>query len=154
MTNDARATTHRRRLVLSILAILTVIIGLATHRGLPGAICDIAGDALYAILVYLLIALVVPRRTRAAVAVIAFAVCAGIELFQLTGLPREWASAFPPVGLVLGSGFDVRDVIVYAGAVTAAALVDHLIEHLADRVSAEDTSGNATGRPPEGERPV
>lgn len=124
MTNEGAATTPRRRVVLALLAAATVALGLVVHRGLPGTIGDVAGDALYAALAFLLIALVVPRWSRAAIAVMAFAVCAGIELFQLTGLPREWASAFPPVGLVLGSGFDGRDILVYAVAVAVVALLD------------------------------
>ncbi|PRB10422.1 DUF2809 domain-containing protein [Microbacterium sp. MYb62] len=150
MTNDAAAKTPRRRVVLSVLAVVTIGVGLVVHRGLPGTIGDIAGDALYAVLVYLLVAVIVPRCSRAAVAAVAFAICTGIELLQMTGLPREWAAAFPPIELVLGSGFDLRDIVVYATAVTAAFLIDHAVA----LASAGAARRNATGRPPGGERPV
>ncbi|WP_435745937.1 DUF2809 domain-containing protein [Microbacterium sp. PMB16] len=150
MTNDAPAPLTRRRVTLAVLAAGTVGIGLLVHRGVGGTVGDIAGDALYAVLIYLLAALVAPRAHRAAAALIAFAVCAGVELLQLTALPRAWADVFPPIELVLGSGFDARDLGVYALAVAAASLIDVAVT----RLSADAASGNATGRPPEGERPV
>lgn len=150
MTNDAAAKTPRRRILLALLAAATVGLGLVVHRNTDGALGDITGDALYAVLIYLLAAFVAPRWRRTTVALIAFVVCLGVELLQLTSLPRDWASAFPPIGLVLGSGFDMRDVVVYAGAACAASLIDIALT----RALAGAGPGNATGRPPEGERPV
>ncbi len=129
---------------------MTVGLGLLVHRRVGGTIGDIAGDALYAVLLYLLVALIAPRTRRPVAGVIAFAVCSGVELLQLTALPRAWAAVFPPTELVLGSGFDPRDIIVYAAAVAAASVIDSAVT----RVFAGTSSGNATGRPPEGERPV
>lgn len=150
MTNDPVTPTPRRRIALAVLAVATVLLGLLVHALVAGAIGDIAGDALYAVLIYLLIAVVVPRWPALPVAAVAFAFCGGVELLQLTGLPREWAAGFPPLGLVFGSGFDGRDLVVYAVAVVVAALVDVT----ATRALAGTASGDATGRPPEGERPV
>ncbi|KJQ55978.1 ribosomal maturation YjgA family protein [Microbacterium sp. SA39] len=150
MTTDPAAASTRRRVAIALLAAATVGLGLLVHRGVDGAVGDIAGDALYAVLIYLLLALVVPRAPRAAVAALAFVICGGIELLQLTGLPREWAAVFPPIELVLGSGFDPRDIVVYAVAVAAASFIDITVS----RRGARSASGNATGRPPEGERPV
>ncbi|MGH3691796.1 MAG: DUF2809 domain-containing protein [Microbacterium sp.] len=150
MTIDAAASTVRRRSVLAVLAAATIGLGLLVHRNVDGALGDIAGDALYAALIYLMVAFVAPRRRRATVALVAFAGCAGVELLQLTALPRAWASVFPPIELVLGSGFDVRDIVVYAGAACAASLIDVALT----RALAGAGSRNATGRPPEGERPV
>lgn len=127
MTTDAVPGPRRRRIVLAVLAVVTVGVGLLVHRVVPGEIGDIAGDALYAVLVFVLVAFILPGRRRSAVAVVAFAVCVAVELFQLTGLPQEWGAAFPPIGLVLGSGFDARDILVYAGGVAAASLADHAI---------------------------
>jgi MFS superfamily sulfate permease-like transporter len=150
MTHSAAAKTSRRRVTLAALAVATVGIGLLVHRSVSGRVGDVAGDALYAVLIYLLAALVAPRWPRPAVAIVAFVFCAGVELLQLTGLPHEWASVFPPIRLVLGSGFDVRDLAVYAGAAAVAAVIDVVVT----RAFADTMSRNATGRPPEGERPV
>ncbi|KJL23736.1 hypothetical protein RN51_01271 [Microbacterium oxydans] len=150
MTIDAALTSSRRRITLAVLAVATVPIGLVVHRSVAGVVGDVIGDALYAVLIYLLVALIAGRWRPLAPALVAFVFCAGVELFQLTGIPREWASVLPPVRLVLGSGFDGRDIVVYAGAVAMAALVDRAVS----RAAADSTPGNATGRPPEGERPV
>ncbi|WP_223628529.1 DUF2809 domain-containing protein [Microbacterium sp. EST19A] len=150
MTNDPPASFLRRRVAVAVLAAVTVGLGLLFHRSVGGTIGDIAGDALYAVLIYLLVVLVAPGAPRPVVAVIAFAVCTGVELLQLTALPREWAAVFPPIEIVLGSGFDPRDIVVYAAAVAAASVVDIAVT----RVFVGTASGNAAGRPPEGERPV
>ncbi|MFJ2553156.1 DUF2809 domain-containing protein [Microbacterium sp. NPDC087591] len=150
MTTDAAAPRTRRRLMLAGLAATTVGVGLLAHRSIDGVVGDVVGDALYAVLVYLLAAFVAPRARPLRSAVVAFTICAGIELFQLTALPRIWAAEFPPIRLALGTGFDPRDLVVYAVAVIAAAGVDEVIARR--RVSR--TSGNAAGRPPEGERPA
>ena len=73
-----------------------------------------------------------------------------VELFQLTGLPRAWAIAFPPIALVLGTGFDVRDVVVYAGTVIVTALADVAIvagagrHHLGERTPTHARSSRAS----------
>ncbi|QYM63218.1 DUF2809 domain-containing protein [Microbacterium sp. Se5.02b] len=90
MRADAVTPIARRRIVLLVLAAVTVAAGLIVHRTVTGVPGDIAGDALYAVLISLLVALVAPRAHPAAVAVIAFAVCAAVELLQLTGLPASW----------------------------------------------------------------
>lgn len=85
---------------------------------------DIAGDALYAVLIYALITCALPRARSDAVAVAAALVCATVEFSQLTGIPRALAEAFPPVQLVLGSGFDPRDLAVYVCAVAVTVAID------------------------------
>ena len=150
MTIDTAVTSARRRIILAVLAVATVVIGLVIHRSTGGVVGDVIGDALYAVLICLLVALIAARRRPLVPALVAFVFCAGVELFQLTGIPREWASVLPPIRLVLGSGFDGRDIAVYAVAIAMAAFVDLAVS----RAAAGGTSGNATGRPPEGERPV
>lgn len=121
-------TAGRRRLIAAGLAAATVVAGLAVRFALRGgAASDIAGDALYAVLVYLIVVFLAPRARPAAVAAVAGSLCVAIELFQLTGLPVAWAATFPPIALVLGSGFDARDIVVYLVAVAAAAFIDKSI---------------------------
>ena len=73
----------------------------------------------------------------------------GLEIGQ-PGLPVLLQPVFPPIELVLGSGFDVRDIVVYAAAVAAASAIDIVVT----RVLVGAASENDEGRPPEGERPV
>ena len=130
MTDHATPASGRRRIAALLQAVVTVAAGLVVHLVLPGSVgTDIAGDALYAVLIYLLVVVLAPRLRPASVAVIAGTLCLALELFQLTGLPRVWAESFGPVALVFGSGFDVRDLVVYVAAVSAAALLDTALGH-------------------------
>jgi hypothetical protein len=116
-------TTRLRRTVLCLAAVATVLVGLVVHFLTSGYVSDATADALYTVLVYLLVAAVVPRLRPVAVGGIAFAVSAGIEFLQLTGVPSALAEIFPPARLVLGTTFVATDLIFYAvGAVSAATL--------------------------------
>ena len=118
----------RRRLISAGLAVATVLAGLAVRFALRrGVASDVAGDALYALLSYLIVVVVAPRARPTVVATSAGSLCVAIELFQLTGLPAAWAVTFPPIALVLGTGFDARDIVVYLVAVTGAAFVDKTV---------------------------
>ncbi|MEV4775272.1 DUF2809 domain-containing protein [Microbacterium sp. LWH12-1.2] len=152
MTTDAPAATRARRVTLVALTAITIGAGLLVHRFGEGMVGDIVGDALYAVMIYLFVAVVFPRRPAAWRATGAVAVCFAIELLQLTGLPRAWSAVFPPVQLVFGSGFDPRDLLVYASAVLLALITEGVVGRMlrAKRPMRED----ARGRPPEGERPL
>lgn len=114
-----------RRILLATAAILTIAVGLGVHALGSGFAADAAGDALYAVLIYLLAAFVLRRG----VWVIALAWCVGVEFFQLTGWPAAWGS---PWTLVFGSGFAWTDLVFYAVGVALAAGVDRAL--LARRV--------------------
>lgn len=102
-----------------------MVSGLLVHGVLPDSpATDIAGDALYALAAYLLVALLAPRLPAPAVGAIAAVWCIGVELFQLTGLPLAWGAQFPPVMLALGTVFDARDLVVYLVAIAVATGVD------------------------------
>ena len=115
----------RRRWSGLVLAVLFLATGLALHMLAPDtAASDVAGDVLYALLVYALLMLVVPRLPAWGVAGAVLVWCTAVELFQLTGLPELWAVSFRPVVLVLGTVFDPRDLAVYAVAAIGAGVVD------------------------------
>ncbi len=101
---------------------LVVIAGLVVALGLPDTpVTDVTGDALYVAAVYLLVVLVAAHRHPLVVGVVTAAWCVAVELFQLTGLPEVWGTAFWPIMLVFGTVFDARDLLVYT--VTAGVLV-------------------------------
>ncbi len=121
-----RRATAVRRVVAAVLIVVAVAAGLFVHGALPDtAATDIAGDALYVVVVWGLVVMLAPRLPAAAVAGIVLVWCIAVELFQLTGLPEAWGAAFPPVMLVLGTVFDPRDLLIYAAA-TAVLLVADL----------------------------
>lgn len=127
MPSPDRRSPTPRRLVVAVLAALTIAAGLIVHTigsGIPG---DIAGDALYAVLIYLIFVLLIPRSARTLPAALAIIFCTGIEFVQLTEIASRVAAAFPPAVLVLGASFDQRDLLVYAFAITGAMLLDAMI---------------------------
>lgn len=80
------------------------------------------GDALYAVMVYLLARLVRPSAPPARLGVIAFVISFAIELFQLTGIP---AASPRIVQLALGTTFAWHDVACYAVGALVATSVHH-----------------------------
>jgi hypothetical protein len=119
--------TAARRWRLLAAAILAIVAGLLTHLLGTGPLADRAGDALYAVMVYLVIAIAFPRASVVLVGVIALTICIAIEVFQLTGLPALWAQSFWPVRLMLGVGFDPGDLVAYALGAGTAAVADFAI---------------------------
>lgn len=124
---------RRRRLGAAIVLIAVVASGLLVTRLPDSAASDIAGDALYAAAAYVFVVVVAPRAAPVAVAAIAGGWCVAVELFQLTGLPEQWAAAFRPAMLVFGTVFDARDLAVYAAAAVVCAVLDLGIRSVAGR---------------------
>jgi hypothetical protein len=113
----------RRRSVLAAAALVTVLAGVGARTALAGTVADVAGSVLYAVLVWLLVAVLVPRARTLLVTVAAWAACAGVELAQLTGVPARAVEVWDPARWVLGTTFHAPDLIAYAvGAVLVGGL--------------------------------
>jgi hypothetical protein len=116
-----------RRVYIS-LAFTTILVGLLVHLhglGLGAIAKDVVGDALYAAMIVWWIGAIAPRWSLALRAASAFVLCAIIETSQLFHTPMIDAVRATRLGhLVLGSGFDARDLVAYAVGVAAAALID------------------------------
>jgi hypothetical protein len=127
-------TPARRRLVAFAALVVVVAAGLFVAKVLPSsATTDIAGDALYAVAVYTGLVLLLPRVGRVILAIAATGWCVFVELLQMSGLPVALAERIPPIALVLGTGFDARDLVVYASAVLVAAAADAAVSSRALR---------------------
>lgn len=99
------------------------MLGLGVRTVGSGAASEVGGDALYAGLVYVLVALVAPRARPTVVAAVAWGLCAAVETAQLVGFSAVVVDAWEPARWVLGTTFHAPDLLVYAlGAVVAAAL--------------------------------
>ncbi|MGM7668102.1 DUF2809 domain-containing protein [Microbacterium sp. A93] len=133
MSPAAQRSSTRRRLVVASAAVLTVCAGLLVHRFGTGVQGDIVGDALYAVLIYLVLVFLMPRTPRTVPAALAIIFCTCIELLQLTDVPSTIAAEFPPAALVFGASFDQRDILVYAFAVVAVMLLDVAVTYAARR---------------------
>ncbi|WP_426623669.1 DUF2809 domain-containing protein [Leifsonia sp. McL0607] len=121
----------RRRVVLLLVAVAVVAAGLTVHELAEGWAGAFAGDALYAVLLFVLVAIVTPRAHSAVVGGIALTVCVGVELLQLTGVPARLSAAIPGVELVLGSTFQATDLIAYALGAAVATVADLLVRRRA-----------------------
>ena len=120
------ASRPRRPGVHALLVGLVIAAGLASRayaQWLPASLGKYPGDALWALLVFLLIGLVRPRGATAVVAAAALAVSWGVEFGQL--VQPAWLTAIratTPGHLVLGSHFHAPDLLAYAvGIATGVA---------------------------------
>jgi len=130
---------RRRRTGLALAVPVVVVVGLLVHRVGAGWTAPLA-DALYTVLVYLLVALALPGDRPRRPAAIAFVFSVSIELLQLTDLPARLAAAVPVSALVLGTGFEWGDLFAYAAGAGAAAALDGLLSRRAGR-SGSDPRG-------------
>lgn len=119
------------RLRYLLLACVTIAVGLTVHTGLlPLAFRarDAAGDALWAMMMFWWIGAALPLVRPMVRAWLAIGVCVAVELSQLYHVP--WLDAIratTPGHLVLGSGFDARDLVAYAVGVLVAYCLDRLM---------------------------
>jgi hypothetical protein len=119
------------RVVYGALAALTVALGLLVHSGragLHGVAQDVVGDALWATMIAWLIGGIAPvarLRTRGTAA---FGICTAVEFSQLIHGPAIDALRRRPLGqLVLGSGFDPRDLAAYALGIVIAVCLESVL---------------------------
>ena len=115
-------STGRRALWLLVAALLTAA-GLGARAGLDGAPAKYAGVALYASLVYALVAAIGPRLDPRRATAIAVGFCWVVEFAQLSDVPASMSRRSTIARLVLGSTFNAPDLFWYAvGAVAVAGL--------------------------------
>ncbi len=111
------------RLLLAL--VLTVALGLLSRLrpiGWPPYDHSL-GDALYAIVVYLVLALLRPRLSPSRLAPIALALCLAVEAFQATGVPARYGHLLL-VRWLIGTTFSWHDVVCYVVGVAVVALLD------------------------------
>ena len=113
------------------LAIGTIVVGLVVHlygTALGRVGQDVLGDALWAAMMVWWLSALAPGWSRWARAGAAYGVCAAVEYSQLSHTPTLDAIRATRVGhLVLGSGFDSRDLVAYAAGVVTAMLIDRSV---------------------------
>ena len=117
--------------MFAALAIATILVGLTVHlfgSPLNPAARDITGDIIWAMMIYWLISALAPTISIAARGAMAYLLCVIVELSQLFHAPSlDALRATTPGHLVLGSGFDARDLVAYAAGVAIAYLGESII---------------------------
>lgn len=118
----------QRRIIYALTSILTVAIGLLWRSHLfplSPFLRKYGGDALWALLVYLLIRFVAPRMEIVRSAAVAFGIAVAVEISQLYHAP--WVEAIRAVrigALILGSTFNWPDIPAYGIGILAGASVE------------------------------
>ena len=116
----------RASYIAAVLA--TIAVGLLVHlRGgaLGPAARDVLGDALWAAMIAWWVGALTPGSPLARRSWAAYAICMVVEVSQLYHTPQLDALRATAVGhLVLGSGFDPRDLAAYALGIAGAALLE------------------------------
>ncbi len=111
-------------------AVATIMLGLLVHlRGavLGPVLQDVLGDALWAAMIAWWIGAIAPRAGALMRGAAAYTVCAGVEVSQLYHTPSLDALRATTVGhVVLGSGYDTRDLAAYAAGVLGALLLQRI----------------------------
>jgi Protein of unknown function (DUF2809) len=97
------------------------------------------GDALYAVVAYLGLALVLPRMHRPIIALLALAWCLTVEAFQATGIPAQYAHLWI-VRWVIGTDFSWHDVVCYFVGVAVVVAIDLLVLRRRGRTVSMDQS--------------
>lgn len=102
--------------------------GLLVHLGgipLGATARDVTGDVLWATMLSWWVGAIVPRAGLVARSLASYGVCVLVEVSQLWHAPILDAARETRLGhLVLGSGFDARDLLAYALGVAVALLLE------------------------------
>jgi hypothetical protein len=147
---DPASRLARRRATAALVAVLVVATGLGVRGLAGGPVASAAGDVLYAVLVYLLVVVLLPRLRPLRVGAVALAVCWAVELAQTTGVPAALAEAWWPVRYVLGTSFVWTDLVLGAVGALLACGVDLALRDLRGRRSVSaggQVASPGTGRP-------
>ena len=136
-------TPPRSRRALVGVAAVTIAIGLATRRfpqAFPAIVAEYGGDALWAMLVYWLLAIIGPRTSPTRLAAGALAISVADELSQL--IHWHWLQVLRDTAfgaLVLGQGFLWSDLACYAAGIALACAADAAVRRRPYRASSAST---------------
>jgi hypothetical protein len=121
-------SANGRRRLFAAVALITITIGLGVHlfgSALNSILRDVTGDILWAVMMYWLVGAFAPRMSIAARSAMTYAICTAVELSQLYhARSLDALRGTTPGHLVLGSGFDPRDLVAYAAGVGIAILIE------------------------------
>ena len=121
----------RTRVPFVVLALGTIALGLWLHWHAPAigsATRDVLGDACWAMMIAWWVGAAAPARGLGARSGTALAICVVVEVSQIVHTPALDALRETAGGqLVLGSGFDPRDLAAYVLGVFAAAVLERAV---------------------------
>ena len=116
----------RRRAGATAAAFVTLAAGLGARAFLDGAPAKILGVALWATLVYWLVACGAPSGRPVRVALLTLAISWAVELAQLTSVPAALSARHVLLRMIFGTTFSAWDLPMYAGGVALGAVAHRL----------------------------
>ncbi len=136
--------TSRRRSTYALLLLVTIPLGLAWRMaplGLSPFWFKYGGSALWAMALYWLIAMCLPRRSVLGLACIAAIVAAVVEFSRLWHVPAVDAFRLTVAGrILLGRYFSLKNIVAYWLAIAVAAMLDQwLVRGVGARSEAKDS---------------
>jgi hypothetical protein len=115
---------------------LTIAAGLGSRALFTGLPAKVAGDALYTVLLYVLVLVVSPAARRARAFAVALGLSFAVELAQLTPYPAWLSSKHVILRLVFGTTFGFVDLAGYVVGALAAVAGHTALRALAKRARA------------------
>jgi glycopeptide antibiotics resistance protein len=120
----------RKRLPYFIFAITLIVISLPARLTdwYPDFIVIYVADAVWALMVYLMLVVFFPRTKAVKLLIIALLGCWLVEFSQL--YQADWINQvrhWPGMGLLLGYGFRIEDLIAYTLGIFAGFLIDSFL---------------------------
>lgn len=140
---------RRNRWVYAGLTAAVIGLGLASRTWplLPGLLGKYPGDALYALMAFCGLGVLLPRAATAQNAMLALGFCFAIEFSQLYQAPWIKGIRATTLGhLVLGSHFGWLDLVAYAVGVATGASGEWLFSHVSPAVRAKRQQAGENGR--------
>lgn len=123
----------RNRIIYSITLLLTIILGLLSRRFsclFPIWINAYLGDALWALMIYQIFAIIYKGKSIRTVAILSILFCYLIEITQL--YHASWIESLRSTtlgGLVLGYGFLWSDILAYSIGVFSGIVVEMILSN-------------------------
>lgn len=141
--NKSRAFRKKRSFVLYVFLVVTTMgLGLLSRvksYGLPSFVGEYVGDALWALMVYWIFCLLLPKGSLLKVGFLSLLFSFGIESLQLYQEPWIQAIRHTTLGaLVLGFGFKWEDLVCYSIGVGFGFILEYVV--LAKRVGENHSS--------------
>ena len=138
-------------MVRACLCLAIIISGLALRRyglgvGLPAFIVKYGGSLLWAMMVFFLVAMAAPARSRWSIALMSASIAVCVELFRLVHAP--WLDAFRLTtagALLLGRIFSPWNMLAYGGGIVLGALLNRFATPVPAKTAAatrDDHSAN------------
>ncbi len=134
-----RPTLTRSRLLYAGIIALIVAVGLPTRlipESMPDFVVNYLGDALWALVIFLFIGVLLPNAGTRTVLLLALAVTWGTEFSQF--YQADWINAIRAYklgGLILGYTFLPSDLLMYLCGIGAGVILDRGLSHSGDSSS-------------------